>query len=313
MFYAKGVNCCAEVVSILDGGPDGGNCPAAGNCRGFNGTCANVVRQFGDVPILPDYPAGMADYTCNAFPSDDKPVDSFIVGLISLAVGLPVALFLQTAFSIANDSEAPESWLEFVGWRRFVFGFSAHRRWHYLGPAGQPTRHVRWFVRSVGAPPSETAINLVHSLVAFVSCSEPPWVVQAREAAAEEDGHTSPRSATADDFPAWGMHPPIPRSRAEKVLHVASCAPWRSAAGGEPSSAPSVGSAAPDEDQQPYFKRASWSSSANSSAAVEARELARYKRAMAAAGLTGVYICWAVFVWWAIRRPTCALSARPKV
>ena len=75
MFYVKAVNCCAEVVSILNGGPDGGNCPVAGNCRGFNGTCADVVQQFADVPILPDYPAGLADYTCNAFPMDDKPVD----------------------------------------------------------------------------------------------------------------------------------------------------------------------------------------------------------------------------------------------
>ena len=135
-------------MSILDSGPDGGNCPAGGDCRGFNGTCADVVQQFADVPILPDYPAGMADYLCNAFPMDSKPVDrcvrmlrmhmsaaetaslrpsrfSFIVGLISLAVSLPVVLFLQTAFAIANDSEAPESWLEWpFTWRKLVFGFN---------------------------------------------------------------------------------------------------------------------------------------------------------------------------------------------
>ena len=144
----KAVNCCAEVVAILDSGPDGGNCPEAGNCRGFNGTCADVVQQFVDVPILPEFPAGLADYTCDAFPMDSKPVDrrvymlrmhmsaayaaglrpsrcSFVVGLISLAVGLPVVLFLQTAFAIANDSEAPESWLEWpFTWRKLVFGFN---------------------------------------------------------------------------------------------------------------------------------------------------------------------------------------------
>jgi hypothetical protein len=121
---------------------------------------------------------------------------SFIVGLISLAVGLPVVLFLQTAFAIANDSEAPESWLEWpFTWRKLVFGFNAHRQWHYTGPAGQPIRHVRWFVRSVGAPPTETALNLVHSAAAAATCSQPPWTIEAREAA--EDAGDS--VASADD------------------------------------------------------------------------------------------------------------------
>jgi hypothetical protein len=38
------------------------------------------------------------------------------------AVGLPVVWFLEACFEIANDSEAPESWLEWVGWRKLVFG-----------------------------------------------------------------------------------------------------------------------------------------------------------------------------------------------
>ena len=264
------------MVAILDSGPDGGNCPAAGDCRGFNGTCADVVQQFADVPILPDYTAGMADYLCNAFPMDDKPVDrcvrmqrirmsaadaarllpqphpcatySFIVGLISLAVGLPVVLFLQTAFAIANDSEAPESWLEWpFTWRKLVFGFNAHRQWHYTGPAGQPNRHVRWFVRSVGAPPTETALNLAHSAAAAATCSQPPWTIEAREAA--EDAGASVASAD-DDGPG------------------------------------AIGST-----------QASLSRSSGGASAAEARELARHKRVMATVGVLGVYLCWAVFSW----------------
>jgi len=280
----KAVNCCAEVVAILDSGPDGGNCPAAGNCRGFNGTCADVVQQFADVPILPDYPAGMADYQCNAFPMDDKPIDrrarmslvfmstakasslrrfspsrySFIVGLISLAVGLPVVQFLQTAFAIANDSEAPESWLEWpFTWRKFVFGFNAHRQWHYTGPAGQPNRYMRWFVRSVGEPPSETAINLVHSAVAAATCSEPPWTIEAREAAEEAAYDATAKSG--------GFLTAL------------------------------------DTTSETSLKRSS-----GSSAGREARELARHKRIMATAGVLGVYICWAVFSW-------CVSSARTRL
>jgi hypothetical protein len=35
--------------------------------------------------VLPDYPNGLQDWSCSAFPDDDKPVDSLIVGLISIA------------------------------------------------------------------------------------------------------------------------------------------------------------------------------------------------------------------------------------
>ena len=75
MYYSRGVNCCAELRVLLDSGPDGGACPPVGPCRGFDGNCGDITKQFADVPILPDYPAGMDDYLCNAFPMDDKPVD----------------------------------------------------------------------------------------------------------------------------------------------------------------------------------------------------------------------------------------------
>ena len=108
------------------------------------------MTQFADVPVLPDFPDGLADWVCEAFPNDDNQVDGFIVALIALAVALPVTYVLQTCFEIANDNEAPESWLEWVGWRKLVFGPAAHRRWHYTG-GPQPVRHVRWFVRSARA------------------------------------------------------------------------------------------------------------------------------------------------------------------
>ena len=79
---------------LLNSGPDGGNCPSVGDCRGFNGTCGELPSQFATVAVMPDYPNGLQDYTCTAFPNDDNSVDSFIVGLISLAIGAscPAAL-----------------------------------------------------------------------------------------------------------------------------------------------------------------------------------------------------------------------------
>ena len=154
-FYAKGVNCCAEIRSIMNSGPDGGNCPPAGPCRGFEGDCGDIPAQFADIPILPAYPDGLADYTCEAFPNEDAPIDSFLVGLIAsaclrrrlrafspiaaqhkplpdghthlsriplpiVAVALPVTLVLSSSFEMANDSEVrwPACWLPCIGGSR---------------------------------------------------------------------------------------------------------------------------------------------------------------------------------------------------
>jgi hypothetical protein len=280
-YYSKAVQCCAEVRFILDSGPDGGNCPAVGPCRGFEGNCGQIAEQFASLAVLPDYPNGMAEYTCHLFPGarlcapprdacvlsclfvpltffalahtpdEDKPVDSFIVGLISIAIALPVTLFLQSCFEIANDNEAPESWLEWVGWRKLVFGLHANRRWHYTGPLGQPSRHIKWFIRSVGAPSPETILNLWASFKAWVTCTLPPWTIEAREAAEEEEAEAAAEAGGGD--------------------------------AGDASSPDAAGS---------EKKAASTSSSVRS-----ARALARYKRIMAAAGFIGTYICWAVFAW----------------
>jgi hypothetical protein len=61
---------------------------------------------------------------------------------------------------------------------------AAHRRWHYTR-GEPPTRYIKWFVRSAGAPPSETAANLWRSLAAWVTGTETPWAAEAREAAEE--------------------------------------------------------------------------------------------------------------------------------
>ena len=169
---------------LLDSGPDGGECPPVGDCRGYNGTCGLLATQFATVAVMPDYPNGLQDWTCTSFPNDENSVDTFIVGLIALAVSLPVTVFIATCFEIANDNEAPESWLEWAGWRKLVFGLNAHRRWHYTRGA-PPVRYVKWYVRSAGAPVTETFANLCRSGYAWATGGEPFWVTEAREAAEE--------------------------------------------------------------------------------------------------------------------------------
>jgi hypothetical protein len=180
---------------MLDSGPDGGDCPPVGLCRGFPGNCADLPAQFAALPVLPDWPDGLADYTCHAFPDEDNQIDSFLVGLISIAIALPVSSFIAQCFGIANDSEAPESLLEWSGWPKLLLGPAAHRRWLYTGPAGPPARFVKWYVRSVAAPQPETLINLWHSFRCWLTGAELPWVTEWREAqeeaaaaAAGEDG-----------------------------------------------------------------------------------------------------------------------------
>ena len=96
---------CNAVRDLLNSGPDGGSCPPGYNlpCRGFTGECGDITSQFSSIPVLPDYTHGLADWNCHAFPDDDKPLDSFLVGLISVACAIPVTWFMQSCFEIAND------------------------------------------------------------------------------------------------------------------------------------------------------------------------------------------------------------------
>ena len=69
MFWVKGENCCVAIRAVLNAGVDGGNCPPSSSgadpCRGYTGNCGDLISQFADVPILPDYPNGLADYECS--------------------------------------------------------------------------------------------------------------------------------------------------------------------------------------------------------------------------------------------------------
>ena len=120
-------------------------------------------------------------------------------------------------------------------------------------------RYVKWFVRSAGAPPSETAANLWRSFWAFVTGTETPWVVEAREAAEEE-------AAEAAN------------------------------AGGEEGE---EGAKKEEEDKAEggSHKGGSHKSRSTTSSVRSAKALSSYKRQVMVVGLIATIICWAIFVW----------------
>ena len=102
-YELKATNCCAAIRLILDSGPDGGNCPpGAGPCRGFDGNCADIADQFSDLPVLPDWPTGLADYECHAFPDDARFTDTLLVSLLAIAVALPCSFFIFICFDLVR-------------------------------------------------------------------------------------------------------------------------------------------------------------------------------------------------------------------
>ena len=268
---------------MLDGGLDGGNCPASdfnAPCRGFTGECGALEDQFANVAVLPNYPNGMVDYDGTAFPDNSHPLDSFIVGLISIAIALPVGLFLESCFEIANDSEEPESILIWSGWRKLVFGPSAHRKWHYTR-GKQPSRYIRWWLRSQDAPKPETILNLIESARAYFTGTLPWWTIEAREA--EEEAMAEQVDEVLDE-----------------TLHEAL-----EAASGSQHTRSDCGSEHElnhDGSERAHSERGSGRARSESGASTsesieEARSLRLYKRLVMSAGLIGVYICWAVFSW----------------
>ena len=138
------------------------------------------------------FPPALVNWVCDAFPNDDMPSDSLIVALIALAVAIPVTIFLSGIFEVANDSDAPQSWLRYTGVVRMVCGKLAHRRWHYTGPLGQPNRFIRWYVRCAETPMAETLLNLLHSARAALTGVPTPWAMDEQhesKATAEEARH----------------------------------------------------------------------------------------------------------------------------
>ena len=151
-FYSRGATCCDEIRTIL-------NCDPVGECMGFTGNCGDIQDQFLTVQgpyIYGDPPAEhmyLDEYVCTAFPDDAYISDQLLVGLISVAVALPVDLFLARAFELANEGEMPESWVdEPAGKWKWVVGKNGHNDWRLADPKRPISDLVLWLLRYSDEP-----------------------------------------------------------------------------------------------------------------------------------------------------------------
>jgi hypothetical protein len=264
-YYAKGQNCSNQIRQILC-------CLPVGPCRCFEGSDADLASAFAGLPPAPGCPYELdTDYTCTLFPDDETTRDSFIVGLISLAVSLPTISIMGWCFALANDSGRPRAFLEWLDIKRkLLFGFKAHRKWHYTRGA-QPHRYVKWWARCAEdeGPFPDVISDLLTAAWCALRCHKPPWVLEAEEAAADAAvaaEEEQEETVKASEVVAFTSH--VLRSS------VSCC---------------SASHVEEDEDEEIQ----------------EAKELAQEKRAFVAKGIVAAIIIWGLMVWFIF---TCACT-----
>jgi hypothetical protein len=245
-------------------------CDPIGPCRGFEGNCGDMQDQFAGVQgpyvygMPPEEHDLLDDYLCTAFPDDAFVTDQLLVALISVAVALPVELFLARAFEIANEiDDAPECWLDAPpGIMRPLLGKDAHGDWHFTdAEREQPVSElIKWFVRRGSEPLLVAALRLIAWLRARW-CGDGGGG-RGSDEEAQADAQTQQCCASSLDY-----HPDV-------------AAPSDAAAGDE------LGG----DD-------ATSSSSSSSQSSSDARADALQKRLFASTGLLGVYMCWTIFAW----------------
>ena len=141
---------------------------SAGPCLGSLGACGDLPTQFANLQGAYTYSTTLqcssspgdpscicyttlADYVCHAFPDDAYFTDQIFVGLICVAVALPVTMFLERCFEIANEVEgAAESWVAWGGIWRMLLGKRAHKDWRWADADNPPSDFVQLLTTAPG-------------------------------------------------------------------------------------------------------------------------------------------------------------------
>ena len=149
-FTPPGVDVVTSDATISPSG-----CPPVGPCLGFTGGCNDIPEQFIDLagcyvygdPGAEEEHEFLDEYVCHAFPDDAYVTDQFFVALIGVAVALPVDMFLQHAFEVANEVDgAPESWLIWRGLWKMLLGKKAHAEWHFTDESRKHPSELAMFI-----------------------------------------------------------------------------------------------------------------------------------------------------------------------
>ena len=188
---SRGATCCAEIRTILD-------CDPVGDCLGYTGDCGDLQTQFADLQgpfVYSDGPGdpptehdSLADYVCHAFPDDAYVTDQFFVGLISVAVALPVDMILVRMFEASNEGDAPEQWLEAPsGNWKLLLGKDCHHAWNYDAKDKPVSDLVKWVARRGG----EDTFAIIMRLLA--------WLWAKLKGPAAEDRKTEDDDKESDD------------------------------------------------------------------------------------------------------------------
>jgi hypothetical protein len=181
-----------------------------GPCRGFAGDCADIQAQFSGVQgpyVYSDGPGqapteheSLDDYVCHAFPDDAYVTDQFFVGLISVAVALPVDIFLAKAFELANEGEAPENWLDAPPgrWKLLLGGKNLHNDWHLADPKKPVSDVALWLVADGG---EDTLTTLARLALWFIAGARARLFGMSKGQGGDDEDEKSGLEASASGSP----------------------------------------------------------------------------------------------------------------
>ena len=162
------------------------------------------------------------------------------------------------------------------GWDTKIIGSEANKNWHYQLDGEQPSRLVRWYARfyTQGEPTITTIINLWHRFNSWRTGKPPPWVTDTRK----------------DDL-----------RRGRYSVRFSTSTPGSPGGDARVSTAtPRVSTATPRFSTSRFGGRPSLQRT-ESLLTAEGQELAeessRERRRLAAAGLIGIFLTWAIFAW----------------
>ncbi len=118
-YFSRALLCCKDVRAQLACTDNVYDACSLGGVEYAGGQCGALWAAAAALGA----PDGLdADYTCTAFPNDDRVLDDFVVALICLACTLPIEGFLEFCFETSNEVDIPEAWLTWTPLRSLLCG-----------------------------------------------------------------------------------------------------------------------------------------------------------------------------------------------